>query len=577
MIPQGLGTNPGSVTTIWPYLAGIVLLAALALYSGRRRSVPGARYFAIACLFAVLWVAGAAAESSAADVLTMLTWFKFQAVWQLPAATAMTCFVLEYVYPGRWLTRRTLLLLSVPVLVALVLVLTNDLNHWMWRGFSSDGSIVPVYGTGYWILFGYSLCLLLVNITAFVWLFIRSPLRRWPVALMLVGHIASRALQALEIAAPRSTAQLDPSILVVVIPFGIYAIALFGFRILDPLPAAGPTAIEQMQEGMAVFDTGWQALSLNPAAERLLATPAARARGKPWQELLPSCPDPGRCQESRANSIEIRMGTGAEARDCALTLSPLQDHRGLTIGYLLLLHDVTEQRRAQALLLEQQWARAALQERELLAQELHDGLAQSLAFLNLQAQAAHLYLRSGQVEAAQDSLDRLVQVALEMQGDTRELMGNLLTVSLPSEGLCSAVRRAVARFEEQTGLPVSLEIADDLDAICRSSALPPAAGVQVLRILQESLANVRKHAGGPCQVSVRLKADAGQFLMTIVDDGPGFDLALPDPGGKHFGLQVMGKRAERIGGQLAVHSAPGRGTRVEVCVSLATGGTGRGT
>jgi two-component system nitrate/nitrite sensor histidine kinase NarX len=100
--------------------------------------------------------------------------------------------------------------------------------------------------------------------------------------------------------------------------------------------------------------------------------------------------------------------------------------------------------------------------------------------------------------------------------------------------------------------------------------------VQVLRILQESLANVRKHAGGPCQVSVRLKADAGQFQMTIVDDGPGFDLALADPGGKHLGLQVMGKRAERIGGQLAVHSAPGRGTRVEVCVPLAIGGTGRG-
>jgi len=56
--------------------------------------------------------------------------------------------------------------------------------------------------------------------------------------------------------------------------------------------------------------------------------------------------------------------------------------------------------------------------------------------------------------------------------------------------------------------------------------------------------------------------------MTIVDDGPGFAPALPDPGGTHLGLQVMGKRAERIGGRLAVHSAPGRGTQVEVCVPL---------
>jgi signal transduction histidine kinase len=100
------------------------------------------------------------------------------------------------------------------------------------------------------------------------------------------------------------------------------------------------------------------------------------------------------------------------------------------------MRDVTEQRRAQVKLLEQQWAQATLQERELLAQELHDGLAQNLGFLNLQAQAAGLYLRSGQGEAAQDSLDRLAGVALEMQGDTRALIDNLLVSSLCASQLC---------------------------------------------------------------------------------------------------------------------------------------------
>lgn len=576
MIPKGLGTDPGSMATIGPYLAAITLLTALAVYGWRRRSVPGARYFALACFFAGLWVAGAGAESLAADALAMLTWFKVQAVWHLPTATAMTCFVLEYVYPGRWLTRRTLPWLSLPALLALVLILTNDSHHWLWRSFSSAGSIVPQYGPGYWILFGYSLVLFLVSCAAFVWLFIRSPLRRWPVALMLAGHIASQALYTLEHAAPRFAALPHLSLLVLAVPFAIYAVALFGFRILDPLPAAGATAVEQMREGMAVFDTGWHLLSLNPAAERLLALPAARARGKPWHELLSSCPDPDRCLEPGADPVEVSLGSG-ETRQCDLALSPLRDHRGLIAGYLLLLHDVTEQQRAQSLLLEQQWTQASLQERELLAQELHDGLAQDLGFLNLQAQAAHLYLRSGQVEAAQESVDRLAQVALEMQGDTRELMGNLLTVSLPSEGLCGAARRAVARFEEQTGLPVSLEFAGDLDALGPSGALTPDAGVQVLRILQESLANVRKHAKDCRRVGVRLAVDAGRFQMTITDDGSGFAPTSADPGGKHLGLHVMTKRAERMGGQLAVHSAPSQGTRVELCVPLLGGAPGRQT
>jgi signal transduction histidine kinase len=328
-----------------------------------------------------------------------------------------------------------------------------------------------------------------------------------------------------------------------------------------------------MQDGMLVFDTGWHLLSLNPAAEGLLGLSAAQARGKTWSALLPGCPEGSRCLQPGADPVEIRLRGGAEDRQFAPSLSRLQDHRGLTTGYLLLLRDVTEQRRAQGRLLEQQWAEATLQERELLAQELHDGIAQNLGFLTLQAQAARLYLRSGQGDAALDSLDRLAEVALAMQGNTRGLIGDLLTVSQPSEGLCSVMRRAVGHFQETTGLPTDLELAEDLDAICNSEALPPVAGVQLLRILQEALANVRKHAGGPSRIRVTLAADGGHLQMKVMDNGPGFDPA-QGSGGKHYGLQVMSQRAERIGGQLAVHSAPGQGTRVEVSVPL-DGNTGR--
>ncbi len=162
------------------------------------------------------------------------------------------------------------------------------------------------------------------------------------------------------------------------------------------------------------------------------------------------------------------------------------------------------------------------------------------------------------------------KVALEVQGDPRELIGNLLTISLPSEGFCSTLRHVVTRFEEQNGLHVSLEIEHAAEAGCDPSVLPPAVGVQLLRIVQETLANVRKHAGGPTQISVRLRAEAGQLQLTVQDNGAGFDPALAGADGKRFGLQVMRQRAARIGGQLAVHSAPGQGTRVEVRVPLAS-------
>jgi signal transduction histidine kinase len=549
---------------IWPSVLTVLLLVALSVYAWQRRGVPGALVFAVVCLIAAPWAAGSVMELAAVDVECKIFWLKFQGAWQLPAATASACFVLEYAWPGRWLTRRNLALVSIPPLLVLAMILTDDLHHLMWRGFAYNGTVIPLRGLGNWMFVAYAYGLGIVNLIVFAWLFLRSPQHRWPVAIMLTGQVVARALYLLEAARALPPA-LPIDVPPIVFEYLTYAIALFGFRIFDPIPLARQQVIAQMREGVLVLDPQGRVASLNPAAQAILGLPDRRARGRLIQELLPSYSDPG---DGGVGESEISRGTGPETRHYLLETSALKDWRGLDVGRLLLLRDVTGQKQAQAQLLEQRWAQATLQERELLAQELHDGLAQNLGFLNLQAQAAQLYLQSGQAEAAQDSLDRLAQVALEVQGDTRELIGNLLTISLPSEGFCSTLRHVVTRFEEQNGLHVSLDIEHEAEAGCDPSVLPPAFAVQLLRIVQEALANVRKHAGGPTQISVRLRAQAGQLQLTVQDNGAGFDPAQTGADGRRFGLQVMRQRAERIGGQFAVHSAPGQGTWVEVCVPL---------
>lgn len=556
---------------IWLPLAIAIFLAALSLYSWRHRSIPAARSLAASSLFGALWMLGIAIEVATVAPGAKITWHKFQAAWQLPAATAMVCFALEYAHPGRWLTRRNLTLLALPPLLIMLLIASNSAPL-IRLEIAPDGLVARQFGTLGTIMLVYGLGLGLVNTAAFLWLFIRSPQHRWPVALILFGDIAGRGLYGLHVlnAAPLSSLTLPNAFAAsLLLDWIMYAIALFGFRILDPLPAARKVAIAQMREGMVVFDAQWRVASLNPAAASMVSTSAAHARGKTLAELLPDFADLSeRMADTAPDAVEINLGTGEEARCYALNASLLKDFRGLPIGRLLLLRDVTERRQAQAQVLEHQWARAILQEREQLAHELHDGLSQSLAFLNLQAQTTQVYLRAGQGEAAQNSLARLAEVSREMQDDMRELIGNLLAVMLPSEGFCSALRQAVARFEGQTGLAIALEIVGDVEAACDPAILSPAKGVQLLRILQEALTNVRKHAGAPSQVNVQLRAESGQVYLTIADTGRGFDPELPDPAGKHFGLQVMRQRAARIGGQIAIHSGRDEGTRVEVCVPL---------
>ncbi len=555
-------------TNLWITICTAVLIALLGLYSWRHRSVPGAGPFAVACFLSLFWLAGIVAETVAVSNPAKIAWYRFQMIWGLPCVTAITFFALEYVWPGRWLTRRYVLMASIPLLLNLGLNLTSALHPLMSLEFTYDGALL-LSGVGLRFVLGYGMGLALVNIAAFFWLFVHSPQHRWPVALMTCGQIISRGLFLLDLGNLDVAAPFDSLILAFLAPFVIYAIALFGFRIFDPQPAAHKLAIAQMQEGVVVLDSRWHVVNLNPAAEKMLSVPKGRARGQPLQKLAPGFRELAlHLDEVQAGSLELSLREGHEARDCTAHVSSLRDRRGLVIGYLLLLRDVTERHRAQARLLAEQWAQATLQERELLAQELHDGLSQNLAFLNLQAQAAQIYLQTEQEAAAQDSLARLVNATREIQADMRELIGNLLAVSLPSEGFCTALRQFLVRFEEHTRLHVDLEIGQDTEAICDTSSLPPSAGVQLLRIVQEALANVRKHAGSPNRVAIRLTAEAGHVCLAIEDDGTGFDITAPAHKGNHFGLQVMRQRVASIGGQLTIHSAPNLGTRIEACVPL---------
>jgi PAS domain S-box-containing protein len=560
------------IPSIWPSILTAVLLVGLCAYSARRRSIPGALPFAVACLFGTLWVVGAAMEQAATDVGTKVFWVKFQAPWHLPAATAITCFILEYAWPGRWLSRRNAALISVPSLLVLLSVLTNDLHHLFWRGFRFDGAAIPLAGPVSW---GVVVAIYISGVTNVVLLgtlFARSPQHRWPVAIIVAGQMGARFLYTVEAANPlRSVVPLD------VITLGsllvVYAVALFGFAMFDPIPLARRTVMAQMRDGVLVLDRHGRIASLNVAAQEIVGVPEKQAIGRPAQDLVPSSATLlADLQPGESGQTEVRLQKDQVTRDYLLQASPLTDWRGLAIGRLLLFHDVTEERRAQAEALQRQWAEATLQERGLLAQELHDGLAQNLGFLNLQAQAAQIHLRRGENEAADDSLNRLTEIARTVQEDARQLIGNLLTVSLPSEGFCDTLRGAVTRFEEQTGLPVRLAIDEGAQSACSPTALPATAGVQLLRIVQEALANVWKHAGSPTDVSVALRADDGQMRLIIADNGNGFVPGAVGDSDSHFGLAVMRQRVERIDGKLSVRSAPQEGTSVEVRVPLGDAG-----
>lgn len=199
---------------------------------------------------------------------------------------------------------------------------------------------------------------------------------------------------------------------------------------------------------------------------------------------------------------------------------------------------------------------AVAEERNLMAQGLHDSIAQSLSFLNLQVQMLEEALGSGAREQADENLACIRAGVQECYEDVRELLLNFRS-KLSKQEFPEAVATLLKRFEQQTGVPVDLTMHGD------GKPLDPQQQLQVFFILQEALSNIRKHAGAG-RVVVEIDNAAG-FCLRIRDDGRGFDpQTLADKGARHVGLSIMQERAQRIRSRIHVRSVPGEGTTVEL-------------
>ena len=201
---------------------------------------------------------------------------------------------------------------------------------------------------------------------------------------------------------------------------------------------------------------------------------------------------------------------------------------------------------------------AVSEERNLLAQELHDSIAQGLAFLNLQVQLLQDSLKRSRVDEAMQTAGQLREGVQESYDHVRELLVHFRTRVHQSD-LDSAIQGALDKFEGQTG------IATEFDRVGTAHPLASDDEIQVMHIVQEALSNIRKHARAG-HVHVAVRRDGGGLEVQVDDDGVGFD---PDNdprirSERHVGLKIMRERAERIGGECRITSRPGGGT----CVTL---------
>jgi signal transduction histidine kinase len=202
--------------------------------------------------------------------------------------------------------------------------------------------------------------------------------------------------------------------------------------------------------------------------------------------------------------------------------------------------------------------RATMDERNRLAREMHDGLAQDTAYLKMKVAMLRNSLSPENASTARSELGEMGVVIDNMHADLREALGLLRLRAPASIGLTAALADHVHEFGQRTGIRTEIFVADG------QTKLSTLAELHTIRLVQEALTSIRKHANAT-KVEVRIE-EAGKWTsLTIRDNGQGFD---PTPylnrqgDGEHVGLKVMRERVEELGGELKITSKPGQGTEL---------------
>jgi signal transduction histidine kinase/DNA-binding NarL/FixJ family response regulator len=233
------------------------------------------------------------------------------------------------------------------------------------------------------------------------------------------------------------------------------------------------------------------------------------------------------------------------------------------------LQTAAEYQRSEAELHQKRLQMIALDERERLSRDLHDGLGQVLGYINVETQAIETLLQHGENQAAQANLQQVTRAARQAHDEVRQHILGLRQEHLPAVrmqgGFWATLQAYLEQVQARYAFQAGLWRPDDLP----DSLFPPGVEQQVLRIIQEALTNAGKHAHAS-RVDVEFHLTQDQVTITIADNGVGFSPPGQTPAtaqngqGHHFGLQIMDERAESVGGKVAIFSQAENGTRVTI-------------
>lgn len=550
------------VDNIIGYLLIAAVFEALAVYLFQFRSTPGAMLLVYCQICKGIWVLAIAFCSMSPDLPTKLFWarftewmpilliyFWFEFIWQVSQQKGKRLMAVPYIVRG----------------IAATLVLIIGFDNWLgwyWGPISLDGQVLTiVFGPAIWVTFAFCYLLNLICLGLSVcWIYCSNGLRRRQAIVIsvtplfnFIGNILGYTLE-FQVVSPQIVGLLLSAVYVTWV--------FYWWRIYSILPMAQDAVTRNMNDGLMVLDEKGYIVDMNPAAKAIF-TGIPAAAGDKFAQVAADWPVlTGLGDNPSTEVLEASRDFANECRYYQISTLLFQTPQGHMLGKTILFKDITEQKRDQAKLVDQQKALSIMAERERLGRELHDGPGQLWSYVNIQVEAARSLLEKKELVQTDLLLEKLAGVTQDMHVDLRESIAGL-QLTATREGVWQTLEEYLQWFKQNYEIETELMISDEFAA----GLLSQTTEVQLLRIIQEALTNIRKHAKAQ-QVKVIIRGNNGLVEIRVEDDGCGFGFAEGSEKKGSFGLKIMQERSAEIGAQFHIQSKLGAGTTVILQVPL---------
>ncbi len=358
-------------------LAAAILLITLAIYIFRREgSGRASKTGAILLLASAAWILGGAYEAGSLNLTSKILWDKLQFVGLLIIPTGWVIYIQQYTGGENWLTRRRLALLSIPPLVFILLVLTNENHHLIWSSVdlpqvALNSHLVKDRALGFWVIVLYSYLMLGVGAFILVRMLVRSRrIHSWQASVLLIAIFSLGLISLLDIAGLQLDPQVDSTALALAITMPLIAWGMWRIKSGELVSVARGAVVEGMNDAVIVLDAENRIVDLNPAAARIIGHPVNELIGRSVEEgwpLWPSAIGVSGCED--VFGVEADLVVDGDVRTYDIRISPVDGRMGRLACRAAVFRDISRRKRIEKAL------RESVEKYPLLAEQSTDMIA----------------------------------------------------------------------------------------------------------------------------------------------------------------------------------------------------------